>query len=110
MAVSLLCLLMLGVVAALINSIVLLTTFGVIMGIMFIMTLVTIVGAIIFLLLTSKFTLYPFAPAIALAVCFYFLTMFPLTLKDVIRRMDIRDGGDYDPEFDRPTSPPIILS
>lgn len=109
-AVSLICVLLMGCVAALVNSVVILTAFGVLMGIVFIMSLVTIVGAIIFLLLTSKIVFYPFAPAIALTVCFYFLTMIPLALKDVIRRMDIRDGGEYDPEYDRPSSPPIVLS
>lgn len=110
MGVSLISVLFLGLIAASINSVILLTAFGVIMGILFVMFLVTIVGAIIFMLLTSKMTFPPLLPAVGLTVGFYFLTMISLALKDVIRKLDVADGGEYDPSRNQPSSPPLILS
>ena len=107
---SLLFVLLLGIISSMVNSVILLTTFGVLMGILFVMSLVTIVGAIIFLLLTSKMQFQPFLPVLGLTIAFYFLTMISLALKDIIRKMDVSDGGEYNPSEDQPSSPPLILS
>lgn len=94
--ISLSAVLLLGTIASLINSIIFLTTYGVIMGIVFVISLVTMVGAIIFQLLTAKVQVLPFVPIIIMTIGFYFLTMIPLALKDVIRSIDVEDGGEYD--------------
>lgn len=103
-------LLLLGSIAVLINSIILLTSFGVTMGITFIISLVATIGAVIFQLLTPRSFVYaPFVPIIVILFLLYCLTMIPLALKDIVRSLDVTEGGEWDSRANRTFSPPLTF-